>query len=156
MLTFFGGQSLESTLQKPVRSLSLALLQEERGIFQPHWFFLTEAPQHCVVQFFCLLEWQSWVRSHRLITKPCSSVDSCSLNSSSWPRRLWTPVRSNCQQFFIWSQTQQLIPVRNRTGLMSESQKLTQPELVVYWQDRTGYLPGKCLHNLTLYFSELA
>lgn len=36
VLTFFSGQSLESTLQKPVCSLSLALLQEERGVFQPH------------------------------------------------------------------------------------------------------------------------
>ena len=72
VLTFFGGQSLESTLQKPVCSLSLALLQEERGVFQPHRFLLTETLQHCVVQFFCLLEGQSWVRSHRFIIKPCS------------------------------------------------------------------------------------
>lgn len=67
-LTFFGGQSLESTLQKPVCSLSLALLQEERGVFQPHGFLLTETLQHCVVQFFCLLEGQkNWVRPHRFI-----------------------------------------------------------------------------------------
>lgn len=72
VLTFFGGQSLESTLQKPVCSLSLALLQEERGVFQPHRFLLTETLQHCVVQFFCLLGGQSWVRSHRFIIKPCS------------------------------------------------------------------------------------
>lgn len=97
VLTFFGGQSLESTLQKPVCSFSLALLQEERGILQPHWFFLTETPQHCVIQFFCLLEWQSWVRSHRFITKPCSSLNSRSWNSCSWPRCLWTFVRSKYQ-----------------------------------------------------------
>lgn len=72
VLTFFGGQSLESTLQKPVCSLSLALLQEEGGVFQPHRFLLTETLQHCVVQFFCLLEGQSCIRSHRFIIKPCS------------------------------------------------------------------------------------
>lgn len=72
VLTFFGGQSLESTLQKPVCSLSLALLQEERGVFQPHRFLLTETLQHCLVQFFCLLEGQGWVRSSQFIIKPCS------------------------------------------------------------------------------------
>lgn len=72
VLTFFGRQSLESTLQKPVCSLGLALLQKERGIFQPHRFLLTETLQHCVVQFFCLLKGQSWVRSHRFKIKPSS------------------------------------------------------------------------------------
>lgn len=54
-LTFFGGQTLQRPLQENTGSVTLALLQQEGAVAQPHHLILTETLHHHLIQALCFL-----------------------------------------------------------------------------------------------------